>query len=96
MAIKISELKKLNAAQCFNGRDQGVCERIVLFLKKNKDNAFTVKEITEKLNNGLMERERAFTKKSVYRFAVELARKKGSHIHRKGSYYWCEEKDVER
>ncbi len=91
MPIEVVRLKDLAEEECFSTR-RGSFEKIALFLKENKKNVFTSTEIVDELNNNLKPTEHPFQKSSVYNLLTSARNRRSTNIHRKGSYYWYEEK----
>lgn len=92
MPIKVDDIKKLDEELCFvSTRSNLDMVTITVFLQKNKEKAFTQKEILNGINLELELEQKKITKNSIY-IAMQILNETNL-IQNKGSYYWYEKKE---
>lgn len=92
MPIKVKNIKELSEADCYSvARSQGIMTKIVDFLKRHNEEAYTPKEIFDGLTEEASSQGIRFSKASI---ANALGRIKDNkffpNVKKKGIYYWYE------
>ena len=97
MPIAVKDILELNEQECYVTLRTGAVDKIVLFLKENKNNAYSSREIAEELNkekNKLPNKLNVkFSTNKIYYALAKLIKSKitNCHIKKKGSFYWYQE-----
>lgn len=91
MPIRVNDIKELDESECYSNRTEGIITKIIDFLKRNSEHAYTPKEIHqglegEKTAQGLPIRPNALS------HALHKVKnsKRNFHIVKKGNFYWYE------
>lgn len=91
MPISMKQLNTLKEEDCFLMRSTaGVVEKVIAFLKENKENAFLAKEVVEELNKNLVPNEKKYNKETLSSTMKKAVKRRLTPIKRKGSYYYYE------
>ena len=90
MPIEIKKLDELDISECYISGSNGVAEKLIYFLKINKENAYTMKEICEEYNKNLTINKKK-SQATLYNILKRIIdKKKCKNIKKKGSFYYYE------